>query len=188
MTRRPESIAGLAADSEVDRSRRRSLALLPRRESVPGTTPRSARRPSPNETLKIWKMIGIVRAGCSISEAEDITFHTTLRLGRVLHGDHERGIGVAEFPHHLVVAPLSAQGEEMWVVVVGLDRLDLTVGHPGPDPSCGYALPAGEVRQQIANPHPIGVSDCIEPLRQLIGAAGQLSTSLTHACQEGVAS
>ena len=152
------------------------------------TTRRSARRPSPNEMLKMWKMIGIVRARCPISEAEDITLHTTLRLRRILHGDHEHGIGVAEFPPHLVVAPLSAQSQEMRVVVVGLDGLDLAVRHSGSDASCGYALPAGEVRQQIANPHPIGVSDFIEPLRQLIGDASQLSASRTHACQEGVAS
>ena len=131
-------------------------------------------------------MIGIVRAGCSIRETVDITFHTTLRLRGLLHGDYERGIGVVEFPHHLVVAPLSAQGKEMWVVVVCLDGLDLAVGHSGSDPSGSHALPAGEMRKQVADPHPIGISDIIVPMSQLIGDAGQLSTSRTHACQESV--
>ena len=133
-------------------------------------------------------MIGIVRAGSSIGEAEDISIHTTLRLGRVVHGDHERSVGVVEFPEHLVVAPLSAQCKEVWVVVVGLDGLDLAVGHSGSDASRSYPLPAGEMRKQIADPHAIGVSDIIEPISQLIGDFGQLITGLTHSRQESIAS
>ena len=127
-----------------------------------------------------------MRAGCPIGEAEHIAFHTALRLGRALYRDLKRGVGVVEFPYHLVVAPLSAQAKQMWVVVVGLDGLDLAIGHSGPDPSYCHALPACEMRQQIAHPHPIGIGDIIKPMSQLIGDAGQLSTSRTHACQESI--
>ena len=44
------------------------------------------------------------------------------------------------------------------------------------------------MRKQIADPHPIGVSDIIEPISQLIGDFGQLITGLTHSRQESIAS
>lgn len=117
-----------------------------------------------HDMLKVGKMIGIVRAGGSLGEAECIPFHTTLRLGRVAHGAYQRGVGVVEFPHHLVVAPLSAQREEMWVVVVGLDGLDLAVGDSSSDAARGHPLPAGEMRKQVTHSHAVGVSDVIEPM------------------------
>lgn len=131
-------------------------------------------------------MIGIVRASGSIGEAECVALLTTLRLGRVEHGADQRGVGVVELPHHLVVAPLPAQPEEVRVVFVSLDRLGLAPSNPGPNPAGSHPLPAREVRKQVTHSHAVGVCDIIEPMSQLIGHGGQLSTSLTNACQKSI--
>ena len=128
----------------------------------------------------------MVRAGRSVGEPEGIPFRTTFRVRRISHGAFQRGIRVVEFPQHLVLAPLLAQGQEMWVVVVGVDGLDLAVGHSGSDASRCHPLPACEMRKQVTHSQPVGGSDVIEPICELIGDSGQLSASLTHACQERI--
>ena len=142
--------------------------------------------PRANEILKVGKMIGIVRSGGSIGESECVPFGTALCLGRVQHGADQRGVGVVEFPYNLVVAPLSAQSEEMRVVVVGLYGLDLAVGHSSSNAARGHPLPAGEVRKQVAHSHAVGVRDIIEPMSQLVSDGGQVSTSLIHARQKSI--